>query len=403
MKICFCSLLLPDVEKVATKAKEKMQFSRYKFGMGIIKGLEENIPGQVTVLNINNTVNYPAYRQIIFKHEPWSHNGATADEHIGFINLFGIKYITQYLNLRTSLRRWIKKNEGEKLILFAQDMYLPSLCAILSAAKGKKNVYTCISTGDLTGAGGLDSGNRGLKAFLIRRMNLWINRQVKSVDSFMLVTLPMAKALGVSDKPVTVMEGVYAYDEKQLPPICNVDAKEKVIFNAGAIRTEYGISHLLRAFSMIEDSHYRLWIAGTGAGVPEVQEYAACDKRVSYLGQISLEEVVKRQQQATVLINPRTSEWEFAKYSFAGKNFECLLSGKPYIAHKLPCNPPEYDEVVLYPKDESDRALKEKIVEICELSATQRDHIAAAARDFVVREKSEKRQCGKIVKMLEKL
>lgn len=41
-------------------------------------------------------------------------------------------------------------------------------------------------------------------------------------------------------------------------------AEERIIFYAGALREEYGIIHLLRAFSLIKDNRYRLWLAGGG-------------------------------------------------------------------------------------------------------------------------------------------
>ena len=79
---------------------------------------------------------------------------------------------------------------------------------------------------------------------------------------------------------------------------------------------------------------------------------------------------------------------------------ECLASGKPYIAHDLICNPPEYREYIQYPTDESDGALANKIVEICSLSSEERNEIGEKARQFILMEKNPKVQCGKIVAMM---
>lgn len=105
---------------------------------------------------------------------------------------------------------------------------------------------------------------------------------------------------------------------------------------------------------------------------------------------------------ATVLVNPRTTELEFVKYSFASKTLECLASGKPYIAHKLPCDPPEYNGPIIYADNESDEAVAAKIVEICELPDNERDEIGQKAREFVLTQKKPKVMCKKIVDMLYK-
>ena len=158
----------------------------------------------------------------------------------------------------------------------------------------------------------------------------------------------------------------------------------------------------MNAFESIKDDDYRLVIAGGGAEEETVKCFAAKDTRITYLGFISPSEVERWQQMATVLVNPRTSEREFVKYSFPSKNMECLASGKPYVAHKLPCNPPEYDDYIQYPADESDEALAQKIVEVCELPKEKREAMGRRAREFILREKNPKVQCKKIIDMMEK-
>ena len=151
---------------------------------------------------------------------------------------------------------------------------------------------------------------------------------------------------------------------------------------------------------MIEGDNYRLQIAGNGDAVELVKKYAALDKRITYLGYITPDEVEEYQKSATVLVNPRTSEYEFVKYSFPSKNMECLASGKPYIAHNLICDPEEYHSFIQYPVDESDDALARKIVEVCSLSEEERNEIGERARQFILTEKNPKIQCKKIVDMI---
>lgn len=399
MKICYCPLLLPDAEKLLSKTDSKLSFSRHKFGLGLLEGIQENFNDDIKVMNIINTVNFPKYKQLFFRTENWSHNNSSEDLHIGYINLFVIKYITQYLNLKKQLKKWIKKNGNEEIIICVQDMYFPSLCAALSVSKKYKNVKSCLVTGDLTGKFGLSPNCSPLKNFLIQLKDKYVDKQVKRFDSFVFLTKHMADALQVSHKPFTVMEALFSSNATSLNPINNLEKDKKIVFYAGALREEYGIGHLLRAFSLIEDPSYRLYIAGGGPAVDMIKDYADKDSRINFLGFISPKEVEEYHNLATALINPRTSELEFVKYSFASKNMESLASGKPYIAHKLPCDPPEYENHIQYADDESDEALSRKIIEICELPKEERDKIARSAREFILNEKNPKAMCKRIIDM----
>ena len=405
MKICFCSLLLPDAEKLMSKTKSKLSFSRHKFGLSVLEGLEANAPGDVYDYNIINTVNFPAYKQLFFKTEHWSHRTGADDLHIGYVNLFVVKYVTQYWKLKRALKKFIKANKNEKCVLYVQDMYFPSVCAALDAAKGHPNVKTCLMTGDLNGKFGLKPDSNSLKNRLSVYKDRYINKRVREFDSFVLVTKYMAEAMGVSDKPHTVMECIFSQSNASLQEIdnCENPSGEKMVFYAGALREEYGILHLLRAFSLIEDENFRLVIAGGGDAEEAIREYAEKDPRIRFLGFISPAEVEKYQNEATLLVNPRTSEHEFVKYSFASKNMDCLASGKPYVAHKLPCNPPEYDSYILYPDSESDQDLAKRIQEVAALPKAEKDEIAQKARDFILTDKTPAGGCGKIIEMLREL
>ena len=173
----------------------------------------------------------------------------------------------------------------------------------------------------------------------------------------------------------------------------------KVIMYAGTLQEDYGLWHLIHAFLLICDDKYFLQIAGSGDMAEEIKQLSEKNDRIQYLGFISPAEVSEYQQRADILVNPRTSAYEFVKYSFPSKIMEYLASGTPYVGHRLPCIPSEYDLYIQYPKDESDEALMEKIVEICELSLEERKAIGEKARNFIIEEKNPKVMCKKIVHM----
>lgn len=406
MKVAYCSLLLPEEKKLVERTKERLSgVSLHKLASAVIKGLDSNLDEPLDVFNIINTVNYPGFPQIVFRTEKWCHAEGAEDWHIGYINLFGIKYITQCVGMYRKLKKWVKKQK-EKCVICVHHIYFPAMLATyMVKLKYSDKVSICLFTGDMNGKYGLPSQDcKKLKTRMIGFLENGIDSLARKFDSYILVTKPMAEAFGVEEKPYTVLECVYSGEEKDVEQCLPIKSrKEKIIFYAGAIREEYGIMHLLRAFSLIEDVNFRLWIAGGGKAEAAVKEYASKDKRVEFKGFITPKEVAELQNEATIVVSPRTSELDFVKYSFPGKTMECLTSGKPYVAHCLPCDPPEYAEYIQYAADDSDEALMRKIVEVCNLSDEERRKIAEQACAFIVREKNPQRMCEKVTEMWRRL
>ena len=405
MNIAYCSLLLPEEKKLSERTKKRLVgISVHKVTKAEIEGIDANLEEPVTIFNIINTLNYPHFPSLIFKTEKWSHTRSASDVHIGYINLFGIKYITQTHNLYKQLNAWVKSKKKEKCVICVHESYYPAMKAAYKLKKKyKEQVVLCLNAGDIPGKTyGVYGSKKTLKQKLIEKFVCEkIMEMAKGFDCFVFVTKNMAEAYGVQDKPFVVVECVYSEPEYALEK--NVNLKEedntKVIFYAGAIREDYGIGHLLRAFSSIKNQNYRLVIAGGGAAEALVEEYAQKDSRIKFMGFIPPQEVYRQQQNATVLISPRLSNLEFVKYSFPSKSVDSLASGKPYIAHKLPCDPEEYADYIQYAGDESDEGLKNKIVEVCELPEEVRAEIGQRARQFIIEEKTPKKMTKEIVSL----
>ena len=408
MNIAYCSLLLPEEKKLSERAKGHLSgISLHKFTSAIIVGIDKNLDKPVKVFNIINTLNYPKFPEVVFPTERWSHADGSHDIHIGYVNLFGLKYITQERNLYRALDEWIDSLEGGKVILCIHHNYYPMMKAALRIKKKYSNqVVTCLISGDIPGKFGLKSQYKdSLKQKMIERMEKDILQMAKQFDSFVLQTRYMAEGFGVEDKPVCVLECTYlpaAYSLSNKARTYNPNGK-KIVFYAGSLRREYDAIHLINAFKYVKGDDFEFWLAGGGNAVEEVKKAAESDKRIIFLGSISPQEVYDRQQVATVLVSPRKSDHAFVKYSFPSKTMECLASGKPYIAHRLPCEPDEYQDYIQYPYDESDKALGEKITEVCNLSENERLRIGNKGSEFIIRNKNPQVMCRRIVDFWSKL
>mgnify|MGYP000847435945 CR=1 FL=1 len=391
--------MFSNIDEDMRKMKTPPPVSSHKFQGNLLDGLLEN--GQsVKVVNIPRVRYFPKYQKILFRRKLFVWKNKTIGEYIAFINLPVLNYVSQKKTLTRALENYVKEAGNERCVLICFNNYLPQNQAMLKVRKKyNNNVVLCGVLGDIHGQYGVQVAKRydGLRGRIVRYIEKKQDDLSSQFDSFGFVTKYMAEALGVEKKPHVIIEGIYSEDGRRTRHIN--DGKTKTVFYAGAVEKEYGLIHLLNAFSLIKDENYRLVIAGGGGAVDEILNRAKHDSRISYLGYITPKEVEKHQQNATVLVNPRLSNHEYVKYSFASKNMECLASGKPYIAYKLPCNPPEYDGYIQYPKGETEEWLAEKIEEVCNYPEEKRAFIGLKAREFILNEKNPKSMCKRIVEM----
>ncbi len=407
MNVAYCSLLLPEEKKLSERTKERLSgISGHKVTKAEIYGIDSNLDSPVDIFNIINTVNYPKFPQLIFPYEEWNHTSISGhvDYHLGYINLFGIKYITQYRSMEKALNKWKSEHQGPCMIC-VHGIFLPAMLAAVRVAKrNKSKIRLCLNTGDIPGKYGLQSQfKKNIKQILTEELvDKNVLRLAKMFDCFVFVTADMAKAFEVTDKPFTVVECTYLEPEYAKKKSIS-ESDKKTIFYAGSIREEYGIGHLLRSFSLIRDEDYELVIAGGGSDEDLVKRFTNKDNRIKFLGFITPQEVLQWQLSSHVLVSPRQSDKEYVKYSFPSKSVDSLATGVPYIAHKLPCDPPEYADYINYPDGESDEDLKDKMMEICEMSTEERRAIGERGKQFILREKNPKIMTKKIVDMWDKV
>ena len=288
MNIAYCCLLLPKEKVSAERAKKHLPgVSLHKLSKSIIAGLDENSEKNVTVFSIINTLNYPNYPKLFFESEKWSHSRESKDMYLGYINLFGVKYLTQTHSVYKNLKKWVNQApDNEENVICVHHIYYPLMkAAIKIKRKYKKKVHVCLITGDMVGKYGLKSQSRdNIKQKLLLHVEKSIEKMVGEFDSFVFATKYMASAFGVDDKPYTVLECMYTLPSESEVENEPKETNNKIIFYAGALRHEYGIDHLLRAFSMIQDQNYKLWLAGGGNAEEEIKKYMKNDDRISFLG-----------------------------------------------------------------------------------------------------------------------
>lgn len=398
-------MMYQDPESDVRNANKPKPISGHKFQESLIEGLIEN-DVDLTVYNLSLLSVYPFSKKKVVRKGGVLVAGRRVGEHIGYINFPYINYILQYFKLKHRLIDIVGKNNPEDIILMVYNSYYIQSKTVLSVKKRYPRVTTCNVVGDLYGKHGLRNPGKGFRAawgrFIERRQEECQSR----FDKYILLAPLMRDALELSERDYVVVEGFYYPEHAELTETVNHNGRKdeletddrsmRILFYAGSLNAMYGIEHLLAAFKLIKDDKYSLYIAGRGPSEALIKKYAEKDSRIHFLGFLTPKEVKEYQSKATVLISPRQTKAEFVKYSFPSKTFECLASGKPYIAHKLPSEPEEYKDYIQYPEDESDEALARKITEICSLPKARRDAIGKRGREFILTYKNPSMMCKKV-------
>jgi len=410
MNIFFVGGIFRDEKKseIINNSKKMPYFAADAHQKSIIEGLEY-FSETLTIINAVHVASFPKeYSKPYIKGSKWSHNNSSSDIDLGFINFFGVKHVWRAINLSISLFLAISKCNGNNNTIVSYGLHLPFLVASFINRKiFKRSVKWCVVIPEVPK---FYIGKHG-KTFIYNTFKKfdWYLTHIflKKADFYGLITADMADLLGLKEKPFIVSEAIIRkndYDiENKLPnknySIGNESSIKKVLYT-GTTDIEFGIEDLLNAFQYIDDENYRLIIFGSGSGDSLIEKFSQIDERICHMGFRPREEIIQFQKQATILVNPRTPEGEFTKYSFPSKTLEYMISGNPVLMHKLPGIPNEYDKYLKFFREVSYETMANDIQEICSWSKEERLEFGYRAQQFVLENKNEIEQGKKLYDLI---
>lgn len=373
------------------KRKQFVDYPANVFQYSLLRGLDNHIQD---IRVVTSPVIKSTYSEVkdLCKGYAFSHNGeCEKDIYVGAYPLPGLQMIVELWRVYWTIHKLIRNEKRNVLFIYA--LHSPFLIAAVLLKR--KVTCSCVIVPDLPEF--MSRQDNVIKKFAKKVDRSIINFCVKRLDNYALLSSYMIEKLSISQKPWVLMEGIF---DTHAMPEGVAKVKEKVILYCGSLSKRYGIIELLEAFRQIDNENYRLWICGRGDGEEVIREMAKVDNRVIYKGVVSHEEVLALQQQATVLINPRSSKGEYTKYSFPSKTMEYLASGTPTIMCHLPAIPKEYDEHIYYINDESVEGIKAKIEEVCEKPQQELDAFGKRAAEFIRKNKNAYVQAQKVVDLI---
>lgn len=227
------------------------------------------------------------------------------------------------------------------------------------------------------------------------------NFVMRRFDGYIFLTEYMKEFID-EKSPYIVLEGHIDSDIVPSPSEASYELStgKRIIIYAGNIHVKYGIKYFVEGFVEADIPHTELRVYGEGDFRAELEKLAERYPSVKYMGMRDNDEIVAEEQKAALLVNPRPTAPEYTKYSFPSKNMEYMVSGTPTLTTKLPGMPKEYDKYVYLIEDETVEGVARVLKEIFLQPYEMRKRKAEAAREFVLKEKSNVVQAKKIMNFM---
>lgn len=356
--------------EIISKTKTTVEYSANLFQKKLILGFIQN-RDDIHVISAPFIGSYPnAYRDMIFSGFIEKQNDY---EYVKFNNIWGLRNLSRAHSLKKTVKSMMAGFAGEKVLVVVYSPHTPFLEAAVYAKKFNPFARACLVVPDLPQYMNLNTHRSALynisKKFDVRK----INSLVKKMDSFMLLTEPMKELLPIGDLPYFVAEGIVETQVNGVNDEPKYESIVKTVVYAGKMNEKFGVKNLVDAFQQMNTPNVNLILCGAGDALAYIQAAGEEDNRIRCMGQLPQSEAMGWIEKADVLVNPRTDNEEYTKYSFPSKNIDYLLSGKPVVAYLLKGMPEIYRSFLFVPSDESSEALRDTLAEALNDSTTAKD------------------------------
>jgi len=374
--------------------------SNHNFEMSIINGLCHQNDIIFKCLTYPGVYSYPYNNKRFYTKKESYEYKSTSIYSVGFCNLPILKEIWATLSLAIQIVRFCSKQSGDRVNIIINTPNQNILKAV-SIAKNftKKDITQTVIIPDIPSMVTSMTKTNSVKGKFLNYMNESLMRKLSSVNGLVLLTEDMMDFISNKSIKRIIMEGIVDVETMSSEMIYE-EPKQEIILYTGTLLKMFGVMNLVRAFQLIENENIQLWLCGAGDSVQEIEDAAKTDKRIKFYGLVDSQTALTLQRQATILVNPRTSDGEYTKYSFPSKTMEYLLAGKTVIINRLKGIPDEYFEYAFTPTDESIEALANCINEVIGLDFDFRLEKAKSGRNFVMNNKNSQVQVSRILEMI---
>jgi glycosyltransferase involved in cell wall biosynthesis len=379
----FLGFAIPDDEMQKVFGVDEFPAAQtHKFNWNLIKGLEACGEFDCTYISTRAVSDYPYYPKLVIRGQEWVTRvgGRTIRIHeIPFVNSSVLKLLTRFVTglLYSVIRYHRERNKGGVIVYSVHVPYM-MIGYILSRLYGIDYIAVWTDPPSVH-----HSRESWLKARL-RRIELRISLfLMKRVSKVVALTRYLAEDFAPG-RPYLVMEGIVDESESRTSrdPSRSRPKLQTTIVYTGSLDARCGIENIVKAIRLLKRSDVLFDVYGCGDYEQELIRACSQDARIRYRGYVTSQEALRAQREADFLINARSPDDEYTRYSFPSKTLEYLLSGTPLITTLLPGMPSEYRDYVLPIDDNDPQTIAASLERAIALGEEQRRTLGYRAMEF---------------------
>ena len=364
-----------DQDSGASVAGNKMQWN-------VIKHLASWEDINITCITVTPLAAYPRDKKIFQKYEVKELFPGVISHQVAYYNFPIIKQFFQIINVYKTAKRIIKEKQADTLLCFNA---FPQVGIPMRWLKKKfPKLDTICLLADLPID---DNTNRkGFSSFLFEKMEKSTWKSMRECERYIVLNKHVVEKY-LPDKPYTVVDG--GIDENDIErheePV--EKSGEHNIVYCGALTEYNGIINLIQAMEILQGEDICLDIYGSGYLEQKVNSATEINPKIRYHGKVTNDEVIRKQREAWLLINPRIVNDPIAQVTFPSKIFEYLLSETPVLSTRLSGYGEEYKGKMIFAENDSPEKLAEAIKAVHELPEDSLTKTAQEAKRFVIASK----------------
>lgn len=382
------------VSKQRSKELSGISIAGNNMQIALLKELYRYDDINLSVITVPPVATFPKDKKIIWNTKKQEIENNICAVEVGFINIPILKQISQSFTTYISAKKIIKQQPDTVILTF--NMF-PQIGAPSLKMKNKYGTEVVALLADPP----IDIKKRNiLESFVRKAYYKKTERYIEQADKLIVLNDELIK-LYAPNKPYIVIDGAIDISEFKDGKSKEKITKKNIVFS-GALTEYNGIREAISAMSYVSNESITLDIYGNGPLEEYVKQQAKTNKNVKYYGSVDNDTMRKLQQEAFLLINPRTIDDQMSRLTFPSKILEYMMSGTPILTTRLNGFSEDYFDKMFFVKTNEPEELGKAIDEIALLPECELSEIAKRAYEFVTTKKTWSVQAAEIVKFLKK-